>query len=435
MFKKWFKNYAKKNSNSGVVDNTFGAFIRLGDNGQGLTQYDQQAKTGYSNNVIAYLCVSRIAQAIGAIPFILKINRKEIDQEKQYDDSLLRALNRPNPKQSYNTWMREMVIHRLISGNNYIYFNVASVDCFEMSNFRPDRVTIKTSSGVAVGYEYRINSESHYFPIDLNTNESDVLQMKEINPLDDLYGLSPIQVAASSVQQHNASGEWNKNLLLNGARPSGALSLKNAENMPSLGDEERNRIQQTINEKYTGAANAGRIIFIDQELKFDPFTFSPTDMDWINGKNTTARDICLAFGYPAHLLGLPDSSTYNNVAEAKEDLYIGKIIPLAEEIFSALSHYLTQRFGKQIDITIDEDGIAALSRLREMARDNALKALNGGMITLNEARWEVGYDRVDNGDEVMVPAGKLPLNFDAPPTEPPKKSPLTQNLWVFSGEF
>jgi hypothetical protein len=38
--------------------------------------------------------------------------------------------------------------------------------------------------------------------------------------------------------------------------------------------------------------------------------------------------------------------------------------------------------------------------------------MNAGLITPNEAREEIGYDPLDGGDQLLVPAGKLPLNFD-----------------------
>jgi hypothetical protein len=49
-----------------------------------------------------------------------------------------------------------------------------------------------------------------------------VMQLKLWHPLDDWYGLSPLEAAAQGVDAHNAAGAWNKALLDNGARPSGA---------------------------------------------------------------------------------------------------------------------------------------------------------------------------------------------------------------------
>ena len=43
------------------------------------------------------------------------------------------------------------------------------------------------------------------------------------HPLDDHDGLSPLEAAQMSLDIHNAASRWNKSLLDNAARPSGAL--------------------------------------------------------------------------------------------------------------------------------------------------------------------------------------------------------------------
>ena len=58
-----------------------------------------------------------------------------------------------------------------------------------------------------------------------------VLHMRLFHPLDDHYGLSPIEAAATSIDIHNQASKWNKALLdfdlaqlrWDAARPSGAL--------------------------------------------------------------------------------------------------------------------------------------------------------------------------------------------------------------------
>ena len=55
------------------------------------------------------------------------------------------------------------------------------------------------------------------------TGRSTVLHLKTFNPLNDWYGLSPIEAAAYSIDQHNQAGAWNQAMLQNGARPSGAI--------------------------------------------------------------------------------------------------------------------------------------------------------------------------------------------------------------------
>ena len=59
------------------------------------------------------------------------------------------------------------------------------------------------------------------------------MQLKLFHPTDDHYGFSPLEAAAFAIDVHNSSGAWNKALLDNAARPSGALvySAKDGERL------------------------------------------------------------------------------------------------------------------------------------------------------------------------------------------------------------
>ncbi len=50
-----------------------------------------------------------------------------------------------------------------------------------------------------------------------------ILHLKLFHPVNDHYGMSPIEAAATAIDIHNAASSWNKALLDNSARPSGAL--------------------------------------------------------------------------------------------------------------------------------------------------------------------------------------------------------------------
>jgi HK97 family phage portal protein len=84
---------------------------------------------------------------------------------------------------------------------------------------------------------------------------SRVLHSKLFHPANDHYGLSPIEAAATAVDIHNEASKWNKALLDNSARPSGALVYGNGQSMTAAQFE---RLKSELEETYTGARNAGR---------------------------------------------------------------------------------------------------------------------------------------------------------------------------------
>lgn len=379
--------------------------------------YQTQAQQGYAKNLVAYRCIREISQAVASIPYFVQIGGKDIEGE----NDLTKLLRRPNPRKTWRTMARDLVIHRLISGNCYLRaIPVSTGRIMELHVLRPDRVRVKTAADCTpVAYEYTIEGRAQVFPIDPLTGASEVLHMKEPNPLDDLYGLSPIRAASLGIRQYNESSEWNLNLLRNSARPPGVVSLKpmgNGATPPK--PEEIKKLRDDFNEVFAGSKNAGKIPFLTFDMEWQQLGLSPADMEWLNGKNSTARDVAQAFGYPPFLLGQAEGSTFNNVKEAKLHFYQVTVIPLAEEINESISHWLTQltskpgQSAKEIQIIADLDSVDALSLQREPMLEQSRRDFEAGIISANEARAVRKYDEVEGGDELLVPAGKLPLGFD-----------------------
>ena len=123
-------------------------FILEGTSGWTDRSYMALAREGYQKNVIAYRCVNAIATACAGIPIIIKIAGKEIEDPENSTNKLARMIMRPNPKQSYTSFMEAAVAYRLIGGNTYIHLLKGAISNtpYELTLFRPDRVEVVTGS-------------------------------------------------------------------------------------------------------------------------------------------------------------------------------------------------------------------------------------------------------------------------------------------------
>jgi HK97 family phage portal protein len=191
-----------------------------------------------------------------------------------------------------------------------------------------------------------------------------VLHLKLYHPADDHYGFSPLEAAAFAVDVHNASGAWNKALLDNAARPSGALVYGGGETSERLSEEQFERLKAELAEAHTGAMSAGRPLLLEGGLDWKPMSLSPADLDFIAGKHAAAREIALAFGVPPPLLGIPGDNSYANFKEANAAFWRHTVVPLAERTARALTGWLGPRFGA-VTIGCDLDGVPALAPERE----------------------------------------------------------------------
>ena len=251
-----------------------------------------------------------------------------------------------------------------------------------------------------MAYRYTVGDYYKDFYVDKLTGKSDILHIKNFHPLNDWYGLSPIEAAAYSIDQHNNSAMWNQALLQNGARPSGALVVKTSDNGLGgvLSEDQYRRIKSQIDEQYSGAANAGRPILLEGGLDWKEMSLSPKDMDFIQCKYSAARDIALAFGVPPQLLGIPGDNTYSNLVEARIALWEQTVIPMVENVSDALNNWLVPMFGNDFRLTYDLDKVSALSSRRESIWGR-LESAN--FMTVNEKRHFVGLDPIEGGDKFV----------------------------------
>lgn len=372
-------------------------------------KYEDFAKEGYQQNAIVFRCVNEIAQGASSVPF------KVFDGDIELDNHpLIDLLNRPSPQFAGVEFFQGVYSHLLLAGNSYVLKTMVSGQPRELHILRPDRMRIKPSkTRIPDSYEYVLNGKVvESWDADPDTGASEVKHFKTWHPQDDYYGLSPLSAGAVDVDQHNMSAKHNYNLLLNGARPSGAVIFKPKDESGmtvQLTEGQRQQLMSDLDLRFSGSSNAGRTMLLEGDFDFKEMGLSPKDMDFIQMKNMTARDIALVFGVPSQLVGVPDNQTYNNVSEARLALYEDTIIPLLKRVESDLNEWLGNDFNENVNIRYDIDAIPAMAERRKKIYENVVQAVREGILSRNEARDRLGYEPVEGGDEVYISANLFPL--------------------------
>jgi len=259
----------------------------------------------------------------------------------------------------------------------------------ELHVLRPDRVSVvEGRDGWIAAYDYRAGNVTRRLPTEgIGDGRIALLHLRLFHPLDDHAGFSPLGAAGAALDLHNAAGEWNKALLDNSARPSGALVYQPKDG-GNLSADQYERLKQELEAGYSGAVNAGRPLLLEGGLDWKSMGFSPKDMDFIEAKNAAARDIALALGVPPMLIGVPGDNTYANYQEANRAFYRLTVVPLLTRTAASLSAWLSGAYGETLRLEPDLDRIAGLSAERD-----ALWARVGAadFLTDEEKRREVGY--------------------------------------------
>jgi HK97 family phage portal protein len=356
--------------------------------------YAALAREGYVRNAIVHRAVKLVAENVAAATFLV------YDGPTLLDPHPLKALlARPNPRQEGAAFLEAVCAHLLLAGNAYIEAvaveGQGTRDVRELYALRPDRMRVVPGpDGWPQAYEYSVGARRVRFEQDAPLPP--ILHLTQFHPLDDHYGLSSLEAAAVAVDTHNAAAKWNKALLDNAARPSGALVYSGPEGSV-LSDSQFERLKRELEEQYQGTLNAGRPLLLEGGLDWKAMSLSPKDMDFMEAKHTAAREIALAFGVPPMLLGIPGDNTFANYQEANRVFWRGTVLPLATRIGASLTHWLAPAFGGQIRLAIDADELPALAADRAALWEQVGKA---AFLTANEKREMLGFSPVEGGERL-----------------------------------
>ncbi len=304
--------------------------------------YEAQVREGYLHNPVAQRAVRLVAQGVASAPL------------KASDDVARALIMATSGGQSL---LETLATQILLHGNGYAQLLTAPDGSLcELYALRPERVSVEADvRGWPAAFRYKAGEAVTR----LGANE--LVHIRTHHPLDDHYGLGCLGAASGAIAIHNASAKWNKALLDNAARPSGALVHEGTE---LLSGEQFDRLKDELAAQFSGTGNAGRPLLLEGGLKWQSLSMSPADMDFAGLKAAAARDIALAFGVPPVLLGLPGDATYANYREANKALWHQTILPLAGKILDALAEGMRPWFA-ELSLAVDTDQVSAISEDRE----------------------------------------------------------------------
>ena len=343
--------------------------------GEWPRSYDAQVRDAYLANPIAQRAVRIVAEGAASVP----VYATGEDADARRGEALLRQ----------PALVETIAAQLLLHGNAFVQI-LGDADGVpaELFALRPERVTIEQDArGWPAAYLYRAGEAlTRLLPAD-GAGRPMLVHLRALNPTDDHYGVGSLGAAAGAVAVHNAAARWNKALLDNAARPSGALVYDPGESGGTLSAEQFDRLKVEMEAGFAGVGNAGRPMLLEGGLRWQAMSLTPADMDFAGLKSGAAREIALAFGVPPMLLGLPGDNTYANYSEANRALWRLTIVPLLGKIVGGLAAAL-HAWWPELAFEPDLDAIPALSSDRQSLWTQVAAA---DFLTVDEKRAMLGF--------------------------------------------
>ena len=185
----------------------------------------------------------------------------------------------------------------------------------------------------------------------------------------------------------------------NGAVPSGALL-----HPASLSPEAKLNISNSFGSVHAGAANAKKIVVLEEGMRFDPFSISPEDNEVLKSRQFTVAEICRVFQVPPPLVQSFENNSFTSAETAAKWFAQLSLTPWARKIEALFSKALLE---PGVHLEIDLSG---LTRGDYAARwSSYATAVQNKILTANEIREIEGFNPLPSAP---APSTGAPLGAD-----------------------
>jgi HK97 family phage portal protein len=221
---------------------------------------------------------------------------------------------------------------------------------------------------------------------------------------DALGGKSTLATYRQALGLAHATETSAETIFRNGVRSSGALKVPD-----KLNPDQREILEAGVARKFTGAANAGRPMILDNGMTWEKLTIDPVDAEMIASRQLNMVIVCQIFEVDPHLVGITSGNTQlgSSISDQTLSLVKFKMHKRLKRIEKALEKQLLSRFDRQRGVTIrfNLEGFLRADSLGRAQYYNLMKQF----MTTNEIRALEGLPPVPGGDEIYRQVQDQPL--------------------------
>ena len=386
----------------------------------------QQAAVGadYKQNVVWANTPTRamkIAAVFRAVNLIssglasLKLEYKRKDRVKGYfkmDDSIGgKRMNyvlsvQPNRRMNASVFMKNLVAQILLQGNAYvlpvrnIYGDVEALYLLTPGSVAHDKLTNTYQVADAVNMISGVYSGE------------EILHFKNISDDGGYTGISTIRYAALTLGIAATSDNETLKRFATGGRFKAIL--KNNTSTKGWGEYQDEQLKAHGDDLQDAINRGDDILAVKGDVDVSPLSMSSADMQFLESRKFTIREIARFFNVPPSKLMDDSNSNYKSVEVSNIAFYTEALQPIVTEIEREFSAKLLNEWNYQdYKFCFDLSALYALD-LESKARWDKNR-LENGIVSVNDLRRERDVEPVDKGDDVylsvnLAPIGSVKLN-------------------------
>jgi HK97 family phage portal protein len=332
-------------------------------------------------NVLTYstvfACVTLIANDIAKLRLRLVLQDDNGICHEAESPAFSPVLRRPNRYQNRIQFVGQWVTSKLVHGNTYVLKERDQRGVVvALYLLHPQRVTLLVAPDGSVYYELWRDDLSGLQDDRLTVPAKEIIHDVNSPIYHPLVGVSPIQTCGVAATQGLSIQRQSTQFFERGAKPAGVLTAPG-----HITDDTARRLKEYWEANFTGE-NAGRTAVLGDGLKYEPIVVNPVDAQLIEQLKWTAETVCSTFHVPAHMVGVGQPPTYNNIEALNQQYYSQCLQSLIENIELLLDEglELPKPYGTEFDL----DGLLRMDS--KTKAEAAAKAVGSGAMAPDEAR-------------------------------------------------
>ena len=332
-----------------------------------------------------YAATSLISNTIAMLPIKVLVDGVTGKNEtKEHPIAVLFSDNNNGIIDRY-TLMKLIVQSVILRGNAFVYIERKGDVVTGLRYLESGDVTITyNKERKQLWYDCSFVSNKHIMP-------KDMLHFV-LNSYDGVNGVSLLSYAARTINITNASENSAKNFFDNGMNLNGILKVTTP-----ISEKQKNEIRSSWNQAYNG--NGGGLAIINANMEYQQLQLSPEDSQLLSSRQYNVADIARFFNLNPLLIGGESGVSYSSVEQLQNFFLSFTLQPWVAMIEAEMNRKLLPNETNLTVILETND----LLRIDKQAQANYYKTMcDGGILSRNEIRKEIGYGPFEGGDDHTV---------------------------------
>jgi len=386
------------------VDMNNSAFIQGYQTSAG--EFNVQGLGNGASNSAVVSCLQVLGTAFGEAKLKVYQTNEVGELEVFPNHQLTMLFQRPNPYMSGDVVQNYLVQSMHISGDAYLLKQKNEAgQLVALYPLMPENVVPKGSEETLIEYyEYQVKNQK------INLDRDMIAHFRMgLDPSNHRQGFSPVKTLLREIYGDESAGQMATSILANMGVPSYLITPKDEY---GLTEEEGESISKAF-QRRTGGKNRGKPLVLSGGVNIEKLSFSPKDLEIGDLRESFESRVSSVLGIPSIIAGLEVGlkyATYSNAKTLREFFTEQKLIPLWDMVAQEITHQILKvdySNSSNLEARYDYTDVRALQTDTNEIYERMNLGVQGGWVTVAEARQSVGLPTTPEQDVYLLPSEKI----------------------------